>query len=39
MTLKDFFHLRETEFAERITLLSNERLMRDDIHNCRTRHR
>ncbi|TKA78275.1 hypothetical protein B0A55_04738 [Friedmanniomyces simplex] len=38
MTLKDFFHLSEEEFAERITTLTDEELMKDDIHNCRATH-
>ncbi|EMD00877.1 hypothetical protein BAUCODRAFT_118605 [Baudoinia panamericana UAMH 10762] len=38
MTLKDFFHLSEEEFQERITKLSDEELMKDDIYDCRTIH-
>ena len=38
MTLKDFFHLSEEEFAERISKMTDEELMKDDIHNCRTTH-
>jgi len=38
MTLKDFFHLCEEEFVDRISKLSDEELMKDDIHNCRTIH-
>lgn len=38
MTLEDFFHLSEEEFADRISKLSDEELMKDDIHNCRAMH-
>ena len=37
-TLKDFFHLSEAEFAERLSDMTNDELMRDDIHNCRASH-
>ena len=36
MTFKDFFWLDNEDFKLRISKLSNERLMRQDIHNCRT---
>ncbi|KAK4900518.1 hypothetical protein LTR27_002234 [Elasticomyces elasticus] len=38
MAIKDFFHLSEAEFADRISKLTDEELMKDDIHNCRTVH-
>ncbi|KAK0876744.1 hypothetical protein LTR87_009426 [Friedmanniomyces endolithicus] len=38
MTLKDFFHLSDEEFATRISTSTNEELLKDDIHNCRTAH-
>ncbi|KAK0838674.1 hypothetical protein LTR03_011852 [Friedmanniomyces endolithicus] len=38
MTLKDFFHLSDEEFANRISTSTNEELLKDDIHNCRTTH-
>ncbi|KAK4569484.1 hypothetical protein LTR86_003247 [Recurvomyces mirabilis] len=38
MTLKDFFHLSESDFADRISKLPDEELLKDDIHNVRTTH-
>ncbi|KAK3626607.1 hypothetical protein LTR56_019673 [Elasticomyces elasticus] len=38
MAIQDFFHLSEAEFADRISKLTDEELMKDDIHNCRTVH-
>lgn len=38
MAFKDFFHLSEEEFVDRISKLSDEELMKEDIHNCRTIH-
>ncbi|KAK0272299.1 hypothetical protein LTR35_012882 [Friedmanniomyces endolithicus] len=38
MTLKDFFHLSDEEFATRISTSTNEELLKDDIHNCRAIH-
>ncbi|KAK3673083.1 hypothetical protein LTR78_006923 [Recurvomyces mirabilis] len=38
MTLKDFFHLSESDFADRISRLPDEKLLKDDIHNVRATH-
>ena len=38
MTFKDFFHLNDEEFKDRISNMSNEELMKQDIHNFRTVH-
>lgn len=38
MTFKDFFHLNDEQFKDRISKLSDEELMKQDIHNCRTIH-
>jgi len=38
MTLKDFFYLSEEEFVERLSKMSDEELMKDDMHNCRAMH-
>lgn len=38
MTIAEFFWLSDTQFSTRLAQLSDEKLLKDDIHNCRTRH-
>ena len=38
MVLKDFFHLNDAELRHRLSHLTDDQLLRHDIHNCRTKH-
>ncbi|USW56621.1 hypothetical protein Slin15195_G099400 [Septoria linicola] len=38
MTIAEFFWLSDSQFSTRLAQLNNEDLLKDDIHNCRTRH-